>query len=58
MDKARRKLRVIMDFLGHESMETTQVYVKANPEARKNALESISTIAESLHCQNGRMMPI
>jgi site-specific recombinase XerD len=37
----------IRDFLGHESIETTQVYAKANPEARRKALESVSSIAES-----------
>ena len=33
----------IRDFLGHESIETTQVYAKANPEARRKALETMDT---------------
>jgi len=37
----------IRDFLGHESIETTQVYAKANPEARRKAIESVSGIVES-----------
>lgn len=37
----------IRDFLGHESIETTQVYAKTNPEARRKAIESVSGIVES-----------
>ncbi len=34
---------ILRDFLGHESIETTQVYAKANPEARRKALETMDT---------------
>ena len=37
--EAGKNLIYIRDFLGHESIETTQVYAKANPEARRKALE-------------------
>ena len=33
--EAGKNLIYIRDFLGHESIETTQVYAKANPEARR-----------------------
>lgn len=39
MVEAGINLIYIRDFLGHESIETTQVYAKANPEARRNALK-------------------
>ena len=32
----------IRDFLGHESIETTQIYAKANPESRRQALETVN----------------
>ena len=35
--EAGKNLIYIRDFLGHESIETTQVYAKANPEARRKA---------------------
>ena len=38
--EAGKNLIYICDFLGHESIETTQVYAKANPEARRKALET------------------
>ena len=37
--EAGKNLIYIRDFLGHESIETTQIYAKANPEARRKALE-------------------
>lgn len=39
--EAGKNLIYIRDFLGHESIETTQVYAKANPEARRKALETM-----------------
>ena len=39
--EAGKNLIYIRDFLGHESIETTQVYAKANPEARPKALETM-----------------
>ncbi len=39
--EAEKNLIYIRDFLGHESIETTQVYAKANPEARRKALETM-----------------
>ena len=39
--EAGKNLIHIRDFLGHESIETTQVYAKANPEARRKALETM-----------------
>lgn len=41
--EAGKNLIYIRDFLGHESIETTQVYAKANPEARRKALETMDT---------------
>lgn len=38
MVEAGINLIYIRDFLGHESIETTQVYAKANPEVRRKAL--------------------
>lgn len=40
--EAQTNLIYIRDFLGHESVETTQVYAKANPEARRKAIEAAS----------------
>lgn len=39
--EAEKNLIYIRDFLGHESIETTQIYAKANPEARRKALETM-----------------
>lgn len=39
--EAGKNLIYIRDFLGHESIETTQIYAKANPEARRKALETM-----------------
>lgn len=39
--EAETNLIYIRDFLGHESIETTQVYAKANPESRRKALETM-----------------
>lgn len=38
MVEAGINLIYIRDFLGHESIETTQVYAKANPEVRREAI--------------------
>ena len=32
----------VRDFLGHESVATTQVYLTSNPEATRKAIESAS----------------
>ena len=31
----------IRDFLGHEGIETTQIYAKANPEVKRASLEKV-----------------
>jgi site-specific recombinase XerD len=41
MVEAGINLIYIRDVLGHESIETTQVYAKANPETRRAALEKM-----------------
>ena len=41
MVEAGINLIYIRDFLGHESIETTQVYAKANPESRRKAIEKM-----------------
>lgn len=41
MVEANINLIYIRDILGHESIETTQVYAKANPEVRRKALEKM-----------------
>lgn len=43
MVEAGINLIYIRDFLGHESIETTQVYAKANPEARRKAIEKMDS---------------
>lgn len=43
MVEAGINLIYIRDFLGHESIETTQVYAKANPETRRKALEKMES---------------
>lgn len=43
MVEAGINLIYIRDFLGHESIETTQVYAKANPEARRKAIEKMES---------------
>jgi len=43
MVEAGINLIYIRDFLGHESIETTQVYAKANPEVRRKALEKMES---------------
>ena len=40
--EAGKNLVYIRDFLGHESIETTQIYAKANPESRRQALETVN----------------
>lgn len=34
----------IRDFLGHESVLTTQVYARSNPEAKRHAVESVADV--------------
>lgn len=41
MLEAGSNLIYIRDFLGHEDVETTQVYAKANPESKRAALEKV-----------------
>ncbi len=41
MLEAGVNLIYIRDYLGHESIETTQVYARANPRAIKNAIKKI-----------------
>ncbi len=41
MVEAGINLIYIRDLLGHESIETTQIYAKANPEARRIALKKL-----------------
>ena len=43
MVEAGINLIYIRDMLGHESIETTQVYAKANPETRRMALEKMES---------------
>ena len=40
----------VRDFLGHESVATTQVYLTTNPEVTRKAIESLAekTVPESL----------
>ncbi len=45
MVEANINLIYIRDFLGHESIETTQVYAKANPEAKRKAIETMESNA-------------
>ncbi len=44
MVEAGINLIYIRDFLGHESIETTQVYAKANPEIRRKAIEKMEKV--------------
>ena len=37
--EANINLIYIRDFLGHESVETTQIYAKANPEIKRKFIE-------------------
>ena len=41
----------IRDFLGHESVITTEIYARANPEAKRKAIESLedNVIKEPRH---------
>ena len=40
----------IRDFLGHESVTTTEIYAKANPETKRNAIEKNSEeLSKSVH---------
>ncbi len=45
MLEAGINLIYIRDFLGHESIETTQQYAKANPEVRRKAITKMSEVA-------------
>jgi site-specific recombinase XerD len=47
MVEAGINLIYIRDFLGHESIETTQVYAKANPEAKRKAIEKMASLNPS-----------
>lgn len=47
MLEAGSNLIYIRDFLGHEDMETTQVYAKANPEVKRIALEKVYASADA-----------
>ena len=40
----------VRDFLGHESVATTQIYLTTNPEVTRKAIESVAekTVPESL----------
>lgn len=40
----------VRDFLGHESVATTQIYLTTNPEITRKAIESVAekTVPESL----------
>ena len=40
----------VRDFLGHESVATTQVYLTTNPDVTRKAIESVAekTVPESL----------
>ena len=40
----------VRDFLGHESIATTQVYLTTNPEVTRKAIEAVAkkTVPESL----------
>lgn len=55
MVEAGINLIYIRDFLGHESIETTQVYAKATPEARRKAIEKMEsrTASASMPDWNG-----
>ena len=41
MVEAGINLVYIRDYLGHESIDTTQVYAKANPEVRRKAISKM-----------------
>ncbi len=47
MVEAGINLIYIRDFLGHESVETTQIYAKANPEAKRKALAKMDSITNT-----------
>ena len=47
MVEAGINLIYIRDYLGHESIETTQVYAKANSEAKRKAVEKMEKISPS-----------
>ena len=40
----------VRDFLGHESVATTQIYLTTNPEVTRKAIESVAkkTVPESI----------
>lgn len=45
--EAGSNLIYIRDFLGHEEIETTQIYAKANPETKRAALEKVYTAPDA-----------
>lgn len=58
MVEASINLIYIRDFLGHESVETTQVYAKANPEARRKALKKQHLTLRLRLCPTGMIILI
>lgn len=47
MVEAGINLIYIRDFLGHESIETTEIYAKANPEAKRKAIEKMNDVIKT-----------
>lgn len=47
MLQANIHLIYIRDFLGHESVQTTEVYAKANPETKRKAIEKVQLQIET-----------
>lgn len=47
MLEAGINLIYIRDYLGHESIETTQVYARANPEAKRKAIKKMEPFSPS-----------
>ena len=47
----------IRDFLGHESVETTQIYAKANPEAVRKAVAKVNESEKSIAMSDWREEP-
>ena len=47
MVEAGINLIYIRDFLGHESIETTQIYTKANPEVKRKMFQMMNSLDNS-----------
>lgn len=47
--EAGNNLIYIRDFLGHDEVETTQIYAKANPEVKRAALEKVYQAPDAPH---------